>query len=364
MKFKKILSLLCITSLFFCISINTFAAETSSVSTDINDLADLSVKNQENIVLLDENNNILNEFHSDGYTAEFQYVESLSRNANHKVLQSIVDSDGVKQVIYANDNETISKIDFYKNNAYIGTKNFQNNLTTNNAVPYAAYSVFYVYHEDGTKTNMSNLISNTKFIRQKTSATQSDIQNLFNDTNSPLKNKITIYKKNNNNVIYNTGVSITPAKVIYDASVTYSISPKVILATLQKESSLVSAYHTNNQTSIDQKVFWFCMGAGSTSSTNTTGFEGQIKEGTRILKKWYDDGDNYSFPYNYSNSGFRGYRGYNTTGYLTNIWCDNKATYSLYKYTPYTCYSNDIIDSCNVLFLNVYNMKMFDGFPD
>ncbi len=221
----------------------------------------------------------------------------------------------------------------------------------------ATYSTFYVTHSNGTKTNMSNLISDSLFVRQTSSASQKNIQDLFDTTNSPLKNDITIYRRNSSGNVYDTGTTVTPAKVIYDASVTYSISPKVILATLQKESSLVSSYHANDK--LSSKCFYFCMGAGSDKGATSTGFDNQIDLGTSTLNKWYQDGvDNYTFPYYYSNSGFYGYRGYNTTGYSTSIWCDNAATYSLYKYTPYTCGSNDSTRTGNVLFLDIYNGKM------
>ena len=54
------------------------------------------------------------------------------------------------------------------------------------------------------------------------------------------------------------------------------------------------------------------------------GFDQQIDLGTSTLNKWYQDAvDNYTFPYYYSNTGFRGYKGYGSTGYSTAIWCDN-----------------------------------------
>jgi hypothetical protein len=106
------------------------------------------------------------------------------------------------------------------------------------------------------------------------------------------------------------------------------------------------------------------MGAGSDSSTATTGFDKQIDLGTSTLYKWYQHGaDNYSFPYYYSHKGFRGYKGYGSTGYSAAIWCKNAATYSLYKYTPYTCTSNDSTHSANVLFLEIYDGKMLSDFP-
>ena len=35
----------------------------------------------------------------------------------------------------------------------------------------------------------------------------------------------------------------------------------------------------------------------------------------------------------------------------------------IYKYTPYTCASNESTHSANVLFLEIYNGKMLSNFP-
>lgn len=325
-------------------------------------LGQLAVENEENIVLVDEQGYILNEFHSDGYVAEFVYAETYSGESS-KQLVSIADSDDKVHNIFYDEEGNVAQIEIYIDEEYVGTKDFTASVSPSDEVmPFASYSTFYVTHSNGTKVNMSNLISDSLFVRQNNSASQKDIQNLFETTGSPLKNNITIYKKNSSGSVYNTGVSVTPAKVIYDASVAYSVSPKVILATLQKESSLVSSSRANDK--LSSHYFYFCMGAGSNSSTTTTGFDQQINLGTSTLHKWYQDGvNNYSFSYYYSNTGFRGYKGYGSTEYSTAIWCDNAATYSLYKYTPYTCASNDSTHSANVLFLEIYNGKMLSAFP-
>lgn len=367
LRIKKVIAGIITMALFSGTSLITFAEEASD--TDIamsiieeNKLEQQAVGDEENIILVDEQGCILKEYHSDGYVAEFVYAETNSME-HFNQLVSIIDNEGKEQNLSYDENGNVAQVDVYVDEEYVGTKDFTISESDNEDVmPLVSYSTFYVTHPNGTRVNMSNLISDSLFVRQKNSASQKDIQNLFNTTDSPLKNNITIYKKNNKGDVYNTGVTITPAKVVYDASVTYSVSPKVILATLQKESSLVSSYHAND--SLSSKCFYFCMGAGSVSSTTTTGFDKQIDLGTSTLHKWYQDGvDSYSFPYYYSNTGFRGYKGSGSTGYSTAIWCDNAATYSLYKYTPYTCVSNDSTHSANVLFLEIYNGKMLSDFP-
>ena len=354
-------------ALFAFHSMTAFAEEPIDINRHVPSFQDmpltqLAVEDEQNIVLIDEEGYTLYEFHSDGYVAEFIYSETYSANFSRE-LSAIVGNDGRIDKFSYGKKGNLAKIDIYTGDKYIGTKGFPTTQFNGDVIPATTYSDFYVYHDDGKKTKMNSLISDSQFVRKSTSATQQDIQELFNTTGSPLKNKIAIYKKDSNGNVYATGVTITPAKVIYDASVTYSVSPKVILATLQKESSLVSNKRVNE--SLSTSYFYFCMGAGSSSSTTNTGFDAQIDYGTSILHKWYQYGiDNYSFPYYYSNSGFRGYRGYGTTDYLTSIWCDNAATYSLYKYTPFTCRDNEKTGTANVLFLEIYNGSMLSDFPE
>lgn len=333
-----------------------------AASVDESQLGQIAVENEENIVLEDEQGYVLKEFHSDGYTAEFVYAETYSEESPKQLL-SITDSDGKRQEISYDEEGNIAQIDVYADGAYIGTKEFAASEPCNEELLSAnEYYTFYVTHSDGTKVNMSNIISDELFVRQDTSATQQDIQNLFDKTGSPLRNDITIYRKRFDGGVYDTKITVTPAKVIYDASVTYSVSPKVILVTMQKESSIVSAAHADDF--LSNKCFYFCMCAGSNTSPQTTGFDRQVDLGTSTLQKWYQDGvDNYTFPYNYWHEAFRGFRGYGTTGYTNDIWCDNAATYSLYKYTPYTCDYNDVTHTGNVLFIELYNGKMFSDFP-
>ena len=218
----------------------------------------------------------------------------------------------------------------------------------------------------GSSTGPSNTTNNTNTSNTTNPTNNTNTSNSTNPSNNTNSSNTTNPSNNIDNSssgnVYNTGITVTPAKVIYDASVEYSVSPKVILATLQKESSLVSSYHADD--SLSSSCFYFCMGAGSSSSSSTTGFQNQIDLGTSTLQKWYEDGNNnYAFPYYYSHSGFRGYKGYNSSGYSTAIWCDNAATYSLYKYTPYTCASNSNTHSANVLFLEIYNGALLSDFP-
>lgn len=361
-KMRKILAGLGATTLMLCSTMMVSAeeaADTTAIADSIEEsqLGRLAVENEENIVLEDEEGYVLKEFHSDGYVAEFTYADTYSEESQKQLL-SIADNDGKVQEISYDAEGNVAQIDVYADGEHVGTKDFAAPVPCNEEpMSDVEYYIFYVKISGVEKINMNNLISDAHFVRQSTSATQQDMQDLFDTTGSPLKNDIVVYEKKDGS-IYNTGVTVTPAKVIYDASVTYSVSPKVILTTLQKESSLVSNKHIKDE--LSNTCFYFCMGAGS---SKTKSFDQQIDLGTSTLHKWYQQGiDNYSFPYYYFNPGFH------ANGDIVGkegggIWCDNAATYSLYKYTPYTCYDVKIPHSANVLFLEIYNGEMLSNFP-
>jgi hypothetical protein len=137
--------------------------------------------------------------------------------------------------------------------------------------------------------NLSNMLpsiwtvamGNDKFGRPGTAMTKTDIQNFLVSKNSVLKNPIQVWAVNSSGTVYNTGRVVTPSEVIDNASVTWSINPKVIIATIQKEQGLITA------TSGDPKSrsFYFCMGYGATDSGDInayTGFDTQVDGGVTV----------------------------------------------------------------------------------
>ena len=313
---------------------------------------------------MDEKNRVLKEYHTDGYSADFFYDNSVG-DGYYPV--EIEDSEGIVQKIKYKG-KSLEAISYYEDGIKVGTKGYKTvledsmemqSLDSKVLTNSTDYSVFYVYHSDGTKTNMSKLISNGNFVRGSSSASQTQIQTLLKNNGSPLKDYITVYKCNSSGTIYNTGVTILPSQVIYNASVDYSISPKVILATMQKESSLVSSVHAGD--SLSSRCFYFCMGAGSVSDPDQTGFVNQVRLGAKTLHNWYITGTSYTYPYKYSNSGFYAYHGYGYTGVEHSIWCDNAATFSLYKYTNYTIVNNSSPHTANELFRDLLSGNLLSG---
>jgi len=132
----------------------------------------------------------------------------------------------------------------------------------------------------------------------------------------------------------------TAAQIIYNAARANGINPFVILATIQKEESLIES-----NTNFDYRVRWamgygVCDGCDSNdpSLQHYAGFTNQVTGGTWQLKR------NYSYWATASSS----YRiGSTVVIDDTNVHIDNRATSALYRYTPHL--------HGNESFVNIYN---------
>ncbi|MCK9223824.1 MAG: hypothetical protein M0R46_08950 [Candidatus Muirbacterium halophilum] len=187
-----------------------------------------------------------------------------------------------------------------------------------------------------TQIDFTRIIENGEFT-DTTTMTASAIQQFFESKNSGLKNTYRGQK---------------PSDIISNVCRQYGINPKVILATAQKEQSLIS------RTTISQSKLDWAMGVGCPDNGYHNpaykGLENQLASAIRIFKRWYDDG----ISKNVTQNGARKRVNYGTEW----INCKNEATYSLYMYTPHTV---DIHLSRrgggNYLFCQIYN-GFFGGF--
>ena len=183
---------------------------------------------------------------------------------------------------------------------------------------------------------MNNLITNAQF---RNSATLSDdqIQTIFENNGSILKGRILVYRQTTSGTLYFDGTNIIPSDHIGMYSRYYDINPKLILCTLQKESSLVSGF--NNPSSFDNIRLVFAMGVGKTDGGTYyeySGFDKQIKYGAMFLSNYYDEAISKQFPLNLPDGIITSINyGREQSGYKNNIWVDNAATYALYRYTPH-----------------------------
>jgi peptidoglycan hydrolase CwlO-like protein len=112
------------------------------------------------------------------------------------------------------------------------------------------------------------------------------------------------------------GATRSAAQMIAEAATSWGVSPKVILATLQKEQSLISR-PSPSQTAMD-----WAMGCGKAESftiESYRGFGNQVWHGARVLMK--------------------NRAGWKQGGMLpidgTAVYPTNASTYSLYRYTPH-----------------------------
>ena len=141
--------------------------------------------------------------------------------------------------------------------------------------------------------------------------------------------------------------TVSSASIIYYAAQIYGINPQVILATLQKEQSLVTSPNPTDW-QINHAMGYGCPTSGSCSTSN---FFAQIDSGTWVLRYhyerangnntwWNNGGYTCGSPSIYYNPGL--VPGRNVTfidedgvAYRT-LYIANAATASLYCYTPHT----------------------------
>ena len=118
------------------------------------------------------------------------------------------------------------------------------------------------------------------------------------------------------------------AQIIYNAAQTYRINPQVLIVLLQKEQGLVTDTWPNSIQYRSATGY----GCPDTAACDTKyyGFENQINNAAALFRSVLDGGwSNYNVGYNYIQ--------YNPNAYCggTTVYIQNRATASLYRYTPY-----------------------------
>lgn len=191
-------------------------------------------------------------------------------------------------------------------------------------------------HAKAFDFNQNNLLSDGTFININDMST-GDIQNFLNQQGGFLKD-------------YSEG-GRSAAQIIYDAahghgeasgdwngisinSSTGTVNPKVLLVTLQKEQSLITMTD-RNEDALRAAMGYGCPDSGGCNSSYA-GFTNQVEWGAWQLR------------YNYERASGRGFSDYQvgqTTSF--NDWngthtvhFDNRATASLYRYTPHVYNGN------------------------
>ncbi len=163
----------------------------------------------------------------------------------------------------------------------------------------------YVSH----RINFSHLITNADFT-DANAATAFDLQLFFRQQGSFLAD----YTENGR----------TAAEIIATAAERSKINPWVVLATLEKENSLVSRERQPGRATL-RAAMGYAYNDGGSSAGQHSNFTYQVEKGTGLLRELYDEGHAQGFPLKLSvDFGKR------------NLTVRNAATYALMRYTPHT----------------------------
>lgn len=163
--------------------------------------------------------------------------------------------------------------------------------------------------------------------RASSSMSQADIQTFLEALPGPLKSVVsTDY----------AGVTKPASQIIWEASRAWNMNPKIVLATLQKEQSLLTVSNTSNAARLIK-----AMGCGVYGDANNDGktdnrypgFGKQVWNGARVLST-------YEITYNWFPGKTKNVTAYKTVdgksvSYTKTIVPKNASTFALYTYTPY-----------------------------
>lgn len=146
------------------------------------------------------------------------------------------------------------------------------------------------------------------------------------------------------------GSTISAARIIYYTAQVYGVSPKVIIATLQKEQSLITDSNPSAR-AINQAMGYACPTSGVCDSSSS--FFWQIDNGTWVMRFhyerarknntwWYNSSSwtcgtaktNYYSPNLYPRQDVKFYDPYSKVNYVT-VYIKNAATSAFYCYTPH-----------------------------
>lgn len=299
---------------------------------------------EKNIIVV-KDGYVVGEVHTDGYVITYDYE-------NGK-LADMTDNEG-NQIKIERDNGSVIERK-YLNNQLVRVRMqdpaeavLENGMIEEGApVVTATTPTASNYIVNGK--NMSNLMSNTEFTTQ--SMTQSEIQDLFEEHNSILQNEIAIYYLEDGELV-SYGEGYLAARSIYNMADFYGVNPKVVLCTMQKESSII----TNENLHANMRAVYYCMGYGATDSGDIeqyTGIDNQIAGGTGRLKELYNESNwNQTLTVN----GGRSFT-YQGVTYPAQITPANRATHALYRWTPWVFDTSlTPFSGGNYLFLQVKDM--------
>lgn len=251
------------------------------------------------------------------------------RGADKCVLLAPTDGSKMRYTVTANAKDAMGRDERGKTVTFDVTKPGTSGQTGNGS-------------QQTTMHDFSMLISDAEF--HDASVTQAMIQKFLERKGGVLKDPVD---------------GKLPSQMIYDISKKNGISPILILVTLQKEQSLITA-----KTATKDKLN-IAMGCGcpdvSKCDPKYFGFENQIKCAVEnVYMRHFNAGLKSTYPYEFKNINYGGKCPKNSNTGQSSIAIKNAATYALYKYTPHTydiCLGDGKKGGGNYLFLET--MKQY-----
>ena len=188
-------------------------------------------------------------------------------------------------------------------------------------------SAFPTQSASAASWSAGRIIDDAKFTNAS-AMSAGDVQSFLNSKNSVcLRNYQTPEPLGNNNY----GANVSAATAIWKVGQLYNINPQVLIVTLQKEQGFVT--RSDCPTWRYNAAMGFGCPDGAPCDAQWYGLSKQLYQGARHLRGFYDQNAGWYIPYRpgtryiqwHPNSGCGG----------TNVNIENRATASLYSYTPY-----------------------------
>lgn len=312
-------------------------------------LAEKAEDEDVNILVYDEDGKIVSEFHSDGVAVNYTYEDG--------IMVSSEDSAGAKEEYSIS--EDVLEVKQYFNDKLIDTKVVNIDDQEEQLSIESGFSILAT-NEDYIVKNirMNDFITNSQ-LTNTSELNASQIQKFFDERKSILADHVEVYIKDKDGKVKTTNQRVLPSALIFNAQRDYNISAKVIIALIQKESSLVA--EKRGAVPFNSRRFYYVMGNGATDKgdlNGTSGFDKQIKNGAKTLKNLYEEGKKKSFPYKMPVNDGKSVKKDGVT-YKGEIWARNAATYAMYRYTPWTIDTNllpEEVGGGNYLYIKCYKM--------
>lgn len=311
----------------------------------------------QNIMVYDENNNIVMELHSDGLEVTYEYENGKMKasrdsaggvhiyhdkgayievekfqNGKSVGRSKLAHADEKKPDITPEQRREMAQAKIDTKKKLSGNESDTDNFSTLSLSSYTTYYVNGVLMNDIAVSQPDDPLD--KFVRN--SMTASQIQSFFVQKNSILKDPVLIYRMTSTGTVYFAGETINAADRIAWAANNYMVNAKVVLATLQKEASLVTIPPGGGVGYSDRR-FFYAMGYGATDGGDiqgTSGFDKQINLGTKLLHDlWYEAP--ISMPVRFDGINYGRIVQSNGVTYQNYIWVEDWGTWALYKYTPH-----------------------------